>query len=790
VSTALADTLVIVPVAVSPRPTGSRARRLRDVGLNRLRRRWILLAITLVAGATELLPAVPVGVWAAAGLWLLLAAPVALWYAICRRLVSSRDGGAVIALGCAVLADIVLALVLNTVLPWAGIEHPLSRIPLTYAVVLAVVVLAAVAPVVPFRIRLADNRGLGVVSGLSALVLLLSIAGPVRLNNGLGAAAAVAALLASAALMAVLFLGRRRHAPAATALGIFAVALGLLLLSSLRGWYITGHDIQREYGVFQLTYAAQHWSIEAFRNPYNACLSINLWPAVVSRLTGISGVYVFKALIPMLFAAAPVGLYRAVRNVAPQSIALLSAFYFVLFPTYFTDMAFLGRQEIAFLLLGCIMVVLTDRGRAMGPRRVLVTALLVGIVITHYSTTYVVLASLAFAYLLARALGLPGIGRHRRNRRPDPLFVTWWMVVATAVAAVLWTGPLTHTGQQARDTATAAVLEMLGQRDESASSDTAYSLLGGGRVTTEQRLDAYAQDTISDTARGRAQGDYLPLDVIGRYRVEAAEQPDMPLTGLGRWLRGTGLDVTGLNTLVRLSAARLLQVLLVVGMIVVAAGRRPPFTATTELTALSLASIGVLGILTVLPELSVDYGLLRAFQQGLFFFAPFIAAASVWIFRWTRHRAPVLAFGVCLALFLDLAGVVPKALGGYPAQLHLANSGQYYDIYYVHPEERSGITWLRARASEGELESVQSEVQTDRYTFGSMRSLLPGRAGNDIFPTLIGTGNYVFLGYTTVRKGETTVFYRGDLVTYHYPAGLLDETKNKIYSSDGAEVYR
>jgi uncharacterized membrane protein len=790
VSTALAETQVIVPVAVPPRPPETHGPRWFDLSVDRLRRRWVLLVVTALAAVAEIVPDIPALVSAAAGLWLLLGAPVVLWYAMCRSLVSSRDGRAVVALGCAVLSDILLALLLNTMSPWAGMHHPLSRVPLACVSILGIVMLAGMAPAFPSRLRFKNVPGLGVVSGLGAVVLLLSIAGPIRLNNGLGPSGAVSALLTSAVLMTVLFRGRRRHAPEVTALGIFVVALGLLLLSSLRGWYITGHDIQREYGVFQLTYIGQHWSIAAFRNPYNACLSINLWPAVVSQLTGISGVYVFKVVFPVLFAAAPVALYRAVRNLAPQSIALLSAFYFVLFPTYFTDMAFLARQEIAFLLLGCVMVLLTDREQPLGRRRTLVTVLLVGIVLTHYSTTYVVLASLAFAYLLARLLGLPARGRHRKNRRPDPLFVTWWMVLATAVAAMLWTGPLTHTGQQAHDTARAAVLEMLGRKDESASSDTAYSLLGGARVTAAQRLGDYAADTTRDTGKERAQGDYLSLKVISRHPIQAVEQPNMPLTSAGRLLEKAGINVTGLNTMVRLSAARLLQLLLIIGMIVVTFTRRPPFRATTELTALSLASVCVMGILTVLPELSVDYGLLRAFQQGLFFFAPFIAAASVWVFRWSRGRAQVFAYALCILLFLDLVGVIPKALGGYPAQLHLANSGQYYDIYYVHAEERSGIEWLQARASEEERESVQSEIQTDRYTFGRMQSLLQGRATNDIYPTLIGVNTYVFLGYTTVTKGEATVFYRGDLVTYRYPVGLLDQTKNKIYSSEGAEVYR
>ena len=45
---------------------------------------------------------------------------------------------------------------------------------------------------------------------------------------------------------------------------------------------------------------------------------------------------------------------------------------------------------------------------------------------------------------------------------------------------------------------------------------------------------------------------------------------------------------------------------------------------------------------------------------------------------------------------------------------------------------------------------------------------------------MVGANTYVFLGFTTVRKDEATMFYRGDLVTYHYPTGLMDATKNKI----------
>ena len=34
---------------------------------------------------------------------------------------------------------------------------------------------------------------------------------------------------------------------------LFLMSVALLFMTSLRGWYVTGHDIQTEYHVFRLT---------------------------------------------------------------------------------------------------------------------------------------------------------------------------------------------------------------------------------------------------------------------------------------------------------------------------------------------------------------------------------------------------------------------------------------------------------------------------------------------------------------------------------------------------------
>ena len=51
---------------------------------------------------------------------------------------------------------------------------------------------------------------------------------------------------------------------------IYCVSLALLLMTSLRGWYTTGHDIQREYRMFELTLTNGNWRMSRFKDAYNA----------------------------------------------------------------------------------------------------------------------------------------------------------------------------------------------------------------------------------------------------------------------------------------------------------------------------------------------------------------------------------------------------------------------------------------------------------------------------------------------------------------------------------------
>ncbi|MFF7632731.1 hypothetical protein ACFZB9_06200 [Kitasatospora sp. NPDC008050] len=773
-----------------------------------LRGRCGLLLSIALACVIELIPATPGLPRTAAGLWLLLGAPTLLWRGTAAKVVSGRDANLLLAVGLTVITDLLIALGVNTALPVLGNAHPLTRTPLTGATAMILIVLGALlpeeeraqAPPGGLAARWARRpAGLFPVAGLGTLTLLLAVAGPIRLNNGLSGTVSLLALVSVAALLLLLLLRRRRYPAQVLQAGLFVAATALLLLNSLRGWYIAGHDIQREYEYFRLTLGGSVWSVSTYQDAYNACLSITLLPVSLVRLTAVPDIYVFKLVLPVLFALTPVLVFRAVRNVAPQLVALLSAMYFMVFPTFFTDMTFLGRQEVAFVLLGCAMLVLTDSGRPLRARRVAFLALLGGVVLSHYSTTYVVVAVLGIAvstdllWRLASRLA-ERRGRRRRGRtvggRRAGSFVTWWMVVIPAALALTWAGPVTHTSGQLHSTLSAAyqqVTHLGGGSGKSGSSDTKYSLFGGNQVSPQQRLKDYEAQTIVQTAQKRAAGDYLPLKTVEAYPVTVVPTPNLPLTSVGHALQATGVNVAGLNGLLRQGAATLLQLLLLIGLVVTVRARRRVFQPLRDQVTLTVGALGVIALLTVVPQLSVDYSVLRAFQQGLFFFAPFVAAGTLWVVRWAGRRAVPIACALILGLFLDLTGVVPQLLGGYPAQLQLNNAGQYYDIYYPSTEERLAAYWLEQSLAGRKPMPV---VQTESYTFSRLQTLITGPAIGDIFPTDLGTNPYVVLGTTTVRTDQVTFYYQGDLVTYRYPMGLLDSTKDQIYSSEGAEIYK
>jgi uncharacterized membrane protein len=795
------DVTVARPIRVPPHGTENRGYR-------------ILVVAAAISAALVLSGAGPVILRVVVGLLLLIVLPVVLVNAkINWPEGTERHESLLYSLALVVLGLMVGGLLINQALPVLGIARPLDRVPVVVTLLIA---LAGLGLWRPERWRWrdglsAENRtGTSAVVGwrgqlvlvVGAILVVGSVAGPIRLNNEAGGAVTTAMLILAAVLIVVVFSWRRILHESTILLTIYLLSLSLLLMTSLRGWFVTGHDVQREFRVFELASGRGVWNIETFRSAYNACLSVTILPTIIEGTTGIPDQYIFKTVFQLLYALCPVLIYLIARRFASPSVAILAAVYFVAFPTYFSDMPFLNRQEVAIFFLGIAILLITNRAVPIRTRKIGFVVCGVGVILSHYSTTYVLLGVLILGRVLTLAGPIvrklirtrqarDGASRRRRAARQGPLVITWTVIVALAVLTFLWSGPLTGTGGQVTETYRSIVNSLTGKAAGQRSSDTSYSIFGGEKPSPQERLEDYRNESINRTEQGRQNGTNYPLSEIEKYPTPVVAAEEMPLTALGKTVERLGIDVSMVNRLLRGAAPGLLQLCVGLGFLLALLGRARGFVPSSEFLIGAVGCIAVFALHVLLPDVSVDYGILRTFAQGLFWLAPFLAVGSIQAFSWLGRSASMrVALGLAIAFFLSLTGVISQILGGYPPQLHLNNSGQYYDNFYLHRQELSAIIWLQSHTAADAATSAQPAVATDRYAFTRFQNYSEIKTADDIFPMSVQTDAYAFLGYTSIRKGQVTVSFAGDFVTYKYPVDFLDKNKSLLYSSDGARIYR
>ena len=579
----------------------------------------------------------------------------------------------------------------------------------------------------------------------------------------------------------------------------------MLLMTSLRGWYITGSDIQGEYVVFELTKIHGDWNISDSQSAYNACLSLTILPTMLSQLLRVDDPYIFKFWFQLLFALVPMFVYRISLRHTDRAIAIIATIYFISFPTYFTDMPFVNRQEIAYLFVGACILTATDPTVGYKTGRFRIAAFSLGIVLSHYSTSYVFLGTLVVAWIVYKILAFfrpdkatardgaavgwdngASVGRSRGIINPTISIVNVLLLLA---GIVLWNGVATHASTGIGSVISQAIHSLHGGSNNSKSADISYSLLGGGGAATpDQVLSAYWQSTLIEPNTRRVVTGLFSNETLQKYPVTAVSQSNLPVTSLGNLIDDVGLNVATINSVIRAGAARLLQLFIALGLLsAFLSWRKRPSRWMTQLIALSCGAIAIVALQVVVPVISADYGILRAFQQAMLVSGPLVAVGSYMAFiylpmKW-RQRA---AFVVAIVFFSSLVGAIPQSLGGYPAQLNLNDSGQYYDIYYTHPQDITAIEWLQSSIPGG---ASGPAVQMNPYTYNELQTFTNLFINWQDFPTLLAKNSYLFYGYQTSTTGQSSIFVDGDLITYNYPMRLLNAEYDLIYTSNGARIY-
>jgi uncharacterized membrane protein len=682
-------------------------------------------------------------------------------------------------------------LLINWALPMIGISQPLSLNPLSISLNFLLLTLYGIAYLrnkdISYEIKYTKLSWLNWAFFIFPIIFsVLSVLGAVSLNNR-GSNIFTMIMLAGIALYVLLItiLGKRLN-PNIFPFGIFFIALSLLFMTSLRGWYITGHDIQQEYFVFQLTKNIFRWDISLFKDAYNACLSLNILPTIFSSYLNINDMYIYKVIFQIIFPFSVVAIFLAFKKYTNDTIAFLSVFLFVSFPTFLNDMPMLNRQEIALVFFSLMILVLFNKVFSWRLRNILFLIFGLSMIVSHYSTSYIAVALFTLTYLLSLLLKRKYINTKLKIYN-SKYYLTWVMVTGIIMFTFIWNAQVTKTSGGLIRLA-AKTWQNIGKSlsQDLKSGDVLYGLFSWQKPDTKALLKKYILEETKETLLDKNKDDYYDKSVYDKYKISILSEDTLPLTSLGNKLSRASINVFSLNYYFRQSTAKVIQILIIVGFIILVLRKSQNIKdLDPEYIALILIALLLLALLIILPLFSIEYGTLRFFQQTLIMLALPAVIGSLTIFNLLNKKIGLfLTLIMFIIFFLSLSGFIPQILGGYYPQLNLNNKGVYFDSYYTNKTEVVSIKWLYANYDN------RYQIQSNSIASFKMLALVGQGSLGKILPVSILKNSYVYLDHTNVAKSENAIYYLGDLFIYDYPIDFLNQNKNLIYNNFGAKIYK
>lgn len=693
--------------------------------------------------------------------------------------------GLLYSFGLSLLVLMLSGLVSNQLLFALGVERPLDMAS-AFAVwnTVAAVLIAVAISTNTSSLRLQNSR-LPRLTTAAWLLLVFSFILPVcatfgawRLNNGGDNIVALITIGLCALVIALTLLLRRRLPNGLLVWLVFILGLSILLMTSMRGWDIVGHDLAREFRVFTLTELNGRWDITQYRDPYNACLSITILPQMFGAILGVSGLVVFKFILQIVFAACVAAVFLLLRQYLPTLGALIGSMLFICYPTFINDSAMLTRQGVAYLFFALAILMISNKVQ-LWRYKILFLLCALGAIVSHYSTAYMFVA--LFTAAVVCKLMLQWWGRRKRAKpKTTPTRTVLSPLYACLLLAMtfVWYAQITATSGGLIDTISKSVSNIPSLfSDENRSTDVSTALLFAGGKTQVDLYEAYLSSSLQVTPKEAAdQIEYMP--------VLAAD--DLPVTGLGAKVQAAGINLS-LTSALRQHFARFLQLLALagVGYVLFVFLRKKTSQLNLDFICLSTAGIGLLTLMVILPFISVNYGVLRAFQQILIFLIlPIMLLLVRLTQKWWRGPTIALATGGIIVLFLLFTGVFVQALGGGSPTLALNNQGLYHGLYYTSAADQSSFAWMKHNIAK------KSDVRAANYNRAFMHDPSYPFNRSGILPLQTSPKSYVYLDHAQVMAKKFYIYYESSPLILTFPNDYYELTKNNIYSTPTTRVYR
>jgi len=622
----------------------------------------------------------------------------------------------------------------------------------------------------PMNIKITPFSKYDLITIAYSIILLLGfIGGAIRLNNNASGWLSIACYLGVVGLVICLFIFNKILKQSSIIFSLWIAGLGILFSGWLRSGYVAGPDLDKEYQIFLLIKHSGYWSIDLYRSPYNACLSINLLPTALSFFTKLSDMLVFKLLMPALYSLIIPIVFLISRVQLKKRGAILATFFFFSQPPFVTWWWIPIRQEMALLFFGLLVLLLLQGKRDRGTQ-MLFLILGASMIVSHYSTSYIAIGLFLFYRLMISLIDIA-----KKFKPISPHLLKYSFILIFFLFTFFWYSQVTTGFGNATQFVTKS-FQNIGSLFSSDVQQQGQGPLDHLNIFSTAGSAALSPFNYANNQKEGAQKLYSNSQLYGQnYGLQAPRYTPDDSTA--------SQNLSNLRNLLKVLGNLLISLGVVVAFIV---AWRAKNIKTVNL--LQLAGLLFLLIAMFLPFFSISYGEDRLYQQLLIFASGATAAAFSLKFRGRlKHVIQWGLLGFVIVYFLILNQVLQQFTVSSQQSMALSNKGNQYLEYYVSTQDVNASKWLSANRNPLIPIYGDNYSQYRLVTDAELSLLTEFRTG--VLPDSLPRNSYVYQS-TTNTQTQTAFDSDEGLILYKFPVDFLSSQKDQIYSNNSDIIYR
>jgi uncharacterized membrane protein len=179
---------------------------------------------------------------------------------------------------------------------------------------------------------------------------------------------------------------------------IWVMSIALVWHYSLITEYAGVHD--GEFYFAKLVIEQKFWQWNSYSN-YNSILSVTILPPVIHFLCNMDLTWIYKIIYPVILSLIPLGVYDISTKYFDEKNSFLAAYFFLVNSEFFFSLPTITKQLISTFYLMLLFMSMFNKYMNKMNRSILIVIFGVSVIISHYGTSFLVMFSITFVWILS-----------------------------------------------------------------------------------------------------------------------------------------------------------------------------------------------------------------------------------------------------------------------------------------------------------------------------------------------------------------------------------------------------